>query len=61
MKRGIKMDEMVLAVQQWLNRTYTGRTGYNPVTENGKTGWETMYGLTRALQIELGIATPADS
>lgn len=55
------MDEMVLTVQQWLNRTYTGRNGYNPVTENGKTGWETMYGLTRALQIELGIASPADS
>ncbi|XJZ27540.1 glycoside hydrolase domain-containing protein [Bacillota bacterium Lsc_1132] len=55
------MDLMVLQTQQWLNRTYTGRTGYNPVTENGKTGWETMYGLTRALQIELGIATPADN
>lgn len=55
------MDQMVLTVQQWLNRTYTGVSGYNTVTENGKTGWETMYGLTRALQIELGITTPADS
>lgn len=55
------MDEMVLTVQNWLNATYTGKPGYNPVNPIGKTGWETMYGLTRALQIELGIATPADS
>ncbi|WP_040207101.1 glycoside hydrolase domain-containing protein [Neobacillus jeddahensis] len=55
------MDEMVLTVQNWLNATYTGKPGYNPVNPSGKTGWETMYGLTRALQIELGIATPADS
>ncbi|MCY8278712.1 glycoside hydrolase domain-containing protein, partial [Bacillus inaquosorum] len=55
------MDEMVLITQQWLNETYSGKYGYNPVEENGKTGWDTIYGLTRALQIELGISEPADN
>ncbi|TAI26576.1 DUF1906 domain-containing protein [Bacillus velezensis] len=55
------MDEMVLETQQWLNKTYKGRHGYNKVPENGKTGWDTIYGLTRALQIELGISEPADN
>ncbi|OIK20004.1 glycoside hydrolase domain-containing protein [Bacillus amyloliquefaciens] len=55
------MDEMVLETQQWLNDTYKGRHGYNKVPENGKTGWDTIYGLTRALQIELGISEPADN
>lgn len=54
-------DPRVLAVQEWLNVTYAGRPGYNTITENGRTGWSTMYALTRALQIELGIATPSDS
>ncbi|WP_339235558.1 glycoside hydrolase domain-containing protein [Bacillus sp. FSL K6-1012] len=55
------MDEMVLITQQWLNETYRGKHGYNPVEESGKTGWDTIYGLTRALQIELGISEPADN
>ncbi|WP_438421127.1 glycoside hydrolase domain-containing protein [Bacillus siamensis] len=55
------MDEMVLETQQWLNETYKGRHGYSKVPENGKTGWDTIYGLTRALQIELGISEPADN
>lgn len=55
------MDEMVLRVQQWVNATYSGRYGYNPAPENGKTGWSTMYALTRALQIELGISQPSDN
>ncbi|WP_327418050.1 hypothetical protein [Streptomyces sp. NBC_01233] len=50
-------DQMVLAAQKWVNATYKGVAGYNPVTEDGKTGWNTMYSLTRALQRELGIAT----
>ena len=49
------MDTMVLKTQQWLNQTYNGRTGYIPVNETGNTGWSTIYALTRALQIELGI------
>lgn len=55
------MDERVLQTQQWLNATYRGRTGYNPVIEDGKTGWNTIYSLTRALQLELGITQTADS
>ena len=49
------MDEMVLRTQQWLNRTYEGRIGYVSVSETGNTGWNTIYALRRALQIELGI------
>ena len=55
------MDQMVLATQVFLNATYGGNSGYNLVTEDGKTGWETIYGLTRALQIELGITNTADN
>ena len=53
-------DAWVLEVQQWLNQTYSGQSGYNNVDEDGFTGWETVYGLIRALQIELGL-TPADN
>ncbi|AMW14323.1 hypothetical protein A4E84_35425 [Streptomyces qaidamensis] len=48
-------DEMVLQAQKWVNATYKNVSGYNLVTEDGKTGWNTMYSLTRALQHELGI------
>lgn len=49
----LKIDEMVLAAQQWLNETYTGQHGYTPVEENGKTGNNVVRGLITALQIEL--------
>ncbi len=52
---------MVLLTQKWLNTTYNGRHGYETIPENGKTGWTTVHALTRALQIELGIAEPADN
>lgn len=55
------MDEMVLYVQRYLNTMYDGVDGYNRVEQNGKTGWATMYALTRALQIELGLSTPVDN
>ncbi|UAK15805.1 glycoside hydrolase domain-containing protein [Sporolactobacillus terrae] len=55
------MDEMVLEAQLWVNDTYSGITGYVPAPTTGQTGWSTMYALTRALQIELGIGTPADN
>jgi peptidoglycan hydrolase-like protein with peptidoglycan-binding domain len=55
------MDEMVLQVQQWVNVVYAGKPGFNRAPETGKTGWSTIYALTRALQIELGIGTPADN
>jgi peptidoglycan hydrolase-like protein with peptidoglycan-binding domain len=48
---------MVLQAQQWVNATYASVSGVTKVTENGKTGWSTMYSLTRALQYELGLAS----
>ncbi|MFE4665144.1 glycoside hydrolase domain-containing protein [Streptomyces sp. NPDC056716] len=48
-------DELVLQAQKWVNATYRNVSGYNLVAEDGKTGWNTMYSLTRALQHELGI------
>ncbi|SDZ11225.1 Peptidoglycan-binding (PGRP) domain of peptidoglycan hydrolases-containing protein [Evansella caseinilytica] len=55
------MDPMVLAVQQWVNQTYRHVNGYQVIEENGKTGWSTVYALTRALQHELGITALADN
>ena len=55
------MDIWVLKTQQWLNKPYTGKYGYNTIEENGQTGWDTIYALLRALQIEEGIAEPADN
>lgn len=55
------MDQMVYYTQQWLNETYGNDSRFNKVTVDGLTGWETIYGLTRALQIELGIQSTADS
>lgn len=54
-------DVMVRATQHWLNATYRGKHGYQPVAENGITGWATVHALLRALQIELGIAEPSDN
>lgn len=54
-------DELVRKAQQWANATYSGVTGYNRCPEDGKTGWSTMYSLTRALQHELGISALSDS
>ncbi len=55
------MDEMVLKSQQWLNTTYGNDSRFIRVTEDGITGWGTINGLLRALQIELGIGSTADS
>jgi peptidoglycan hydrolase-like protein with peptidoglycan-binding domain len=55
------VDQMVLAAQKWVNATYASVPGYNPCTENGHTGWETMFSLTRALQHELGITELSDN
>lgn len=55
------VDEMVLATQKWLNKTYSGRHGYNTIDEDGQTGWGTVHALLRALQIELGISEPSDN
>lgn len=55
------MDIWVLRTQEWLNETYTGRTGYSPIVEDGLTGSGTVRALIIALQIELGIASPVPS
>nr|WP_211584902.1 glycoside hydrolase domain-containing protein [Mobiluncus mulieris] len=52
---------MVLATQKWLNRTYKNRTGFGSVAEDGRTGWNTINALIRALQIELGITATANN
>lgn len=57
------MDAMVKKSQMWLNSNYE-RYGYDrfpTVTEDGQTGWGTINGLIRALQIELGIQETADN
>ncbi|WP_169823641.1 glycoside hydrolase domain-containing protein [Anaerobium acetethylicum] len=48
---------MVREAQHWLNTTYTGRSGYVQIAEDGHTGQTTVQALIRALQIECG-ATP---
>jgi hypothetical protein len=56
------MDLMVLKTQEYLNATYGHDPRYNVIDPvNGLTGWKTIYALTRALQIELGITATADS
>lgn len=54
-------DPMVYLTQKWLNQEYGDVPGFGSVPENGKTGWDTIYGLTRALQIELGITNLANN
>ncbi|TFB59626.1 glycoside hydrolase domain-containing protein [Cryobacterium sp. Sr3] len=47
-------DPWVQDVQIHLNQTYSAVPGWVLVEATGVTGWSTMYGLTRALQHELG-------
>ncbi|AJG92629.1 peptidoglycan-binding protein [Bacillus anthracis] len=54
-------DPAVFNVQRWVNEKYYSVKGFELAPLNGKTGWSTMYALTRALQIELGITTLADA
>ncbi|MBS7531814.1 DUF1906 domain-containing protein [Hazenella sp. IB182353] len=55
------MDQMVLQAQQWVNSEYSGRSGFTIAPEDGRTGWSTMFSLTTALQLELGITKTAHS
>lgn len=50
------MDPQILSTQKWLNNTYRSAAGWVPVSENGSTGWDVIYGLRRGLQSELGIS-----
>ncbi|WP_159806897.1 glycoside hydrolase domain-containing protein [Cellulomonas citrea] len=54
-------DVQVVKAQQWVNRTYSGVSGYTPVVEDGITGWRTVWALTRGLQHELGITALSDN
>lgn len=54
-------DPRVLEAQRWVNATYGGVATYVRCAEDGKTGWSTMYSLTRGLQHELGITALSDS
>lgn len=54
-------DAMVYYTQKWLNQEYGSVSGFGSVPENGRTGWDTVYGLLRALQHELGITNLANS
>lgn len=54
-------DIQVELYQIWLNQEYGGHSQWNTVAEDGKTGWQTIYGLIRGLQIELGIAQLSDN
>ncbi|WP_395320374.1 glycoside hydrolase domain-containing protein [Fructilactobacillus frigidiflavus] len=51
------MDQQVLKVQKWLNSEYGKVNGFDKVPENGRTGWDTIFGLREGLQHELGISS----
>jgi peptidoglycan hydrolase-like protein with peptidoglycan-binding domain len=53
------VDDQILAAQKWLNTTYAAANGWVAVPETGTTGWDTIYGLRRGLQWELGISPVA--
>ncbi|AVZ72881.1 hypothetical protein SLUN_12455 [Streptomyces lunaelactis] len=53
-------DEMIKRAQRFVNSVYGSRIGMT-VEEDGQTGWNTMYALTRALQYELGITSLSNS
>lgn len=55
------MDVKVQEAQRWVNGTYGAVPGYEECPEDGRTGWATMYSLTRALQHELGITALSDN
>lgn len=53
-------DPWVQYAQSWFNLTYESVLGVS-VAEDGYTGWQIMYALTRALQYELGISPQVDN
>ncbi|MFJ4185314.1 glycoside hydrolase domain-containing protein [Kitasatospora sp. NPDC089509] len=56
-------DEMVRLAQKFINATYNdgAMLGITKLAEDGRTGWPTMYALTRALQYEMGITALSNS
>jgi len=56
-----EMDPMVLASQEYLNATYGTNPGFNTISEDGVTGWQTINAIIRGFQIDKGISPTADS
>ncbi|RMI44816.1 hypothetical protein [Streptomyces triticirhizae] len=54
-------DEMVRAAQRFINTVYSDVSGIPRLEEDGQTGWDVMFALTRALQYELGITALSDN
>lgn len=55
-------DPWVTNTQNWLNSTYNGVIpGWENVTVDGSSGWETVHALIHALQWELGITSVSDN
>lgn len=48
------VDQMVQRAQAWLNQTYGAVNGYTRISEDGITGFTTIYALVTGLQHELG-------
>ena len=53
-------DPPVYYTQVWLNSTFGTNASWVQLAEDGKTGWNTIYGLIRGLQIYLGVGADGD-
>lgn len=58
--RSVMGDPPVYYTQVWLNQKYSYHPNWVALDEDGVTGWSTIYGLVRALQIYLGIGVDGD-
>lgn len=54
-------DPWIEKTQQWYKDTYESKPGFTSLAVDGRTGWDTIHALTRALQYELGLTTLSDS
>lgn len=55
------MDIKVRDTQTWLNTTYEEHDQWRQLDPDGLIGWNTIYGMIRGLQIELGITALSDN
>lgn len=53
-------DPPVYYTQVWLNKTFGANSSWVHLDEDGITGWNTIYGLVRALQIYLNVSADGD-
>lgn len=53
-------DPPVYYTQVWLNQTFRNNSSWVLLNEDGITGWGTIHGLVRALQIYLGVTADGD-